>query len=189
MLRELDALVFDIQDVGVRFYTYESTMIYAMEEAAGRNCRFMCWTGPIRSPVCTSKGRCSTPKASFTGSFPLPLRHGMTIGELARLSTAKKHSMPIFMCGNDRLDAGEWFDETGLPWVNRRQYPQPDGGRAVSRSCAAGSSTNYSVGRGTDMPFGQIGAEWIRPRELRNALLSEIFPAFAFIPYDLPGVI
>ncbi len=123
MLRGLDALVFDIQDVGARFYTYESTMIYAMEEAAKANLPFYVLDRPNPITGIHVEGPMLDPdKLSFTGSFPLPLRHGMTMGELAKLVNGEKHLNAdlhvIEMTGWNRED---WFDSTGLPWVNPRR--------------------------------------------------------------------
>jgi uncharacterized protein YbbC (DUF1343 family) len=117
-------------------------------------------------------------KLSFTGSWPLPLRHGMTIGELAKLVNGEKHLDAdlhvIEMTGWNRKD---WFDSTGLPWVN----PSPNIRNLNEALLYPGiamleSSTNYSVGRGTDAPFEQIGADWIDGRELARRLESRAIP-------------
>ncbi len=183
MLRPLDALVFDIQDVGARFYTYESTMHFAMQEAAKAKLPFYVLDRPnpitgthVEGPMLDAD------KLSFTGSFPLPLRHGMTMGELAGLMNAdaapKADLHVIEMKGWHRAD---WFDQTGLPWVN----PSPnirDVGEALLYPGIAliEHSTNYSVGRGTDAPFEQIGADWIDPAALVTRLKSLNIPAVEF---------
>ena len=185
MLRGLDALVFDIQDVGVRFYTYESTMIYAMEEAAKAKLPFYVLDRPnpitgihVEGPMLDAD------KLSFTGSFPLPLRHGMTMGELAKLVNGEKRLNAdlhvIEMTGWNRED---WFDATGLPWVN----PSPNI-RSLNEAllypgiAMLESSTNYSVGRGTDAPFEQIGADWIDGRQLARYLESRAIPGVRCYP-------
>jgi uncharacterized protein YbbC (DUF1343 family)/CubicO group peptidase (beta-lactamase class C family) len=185
MLRGLDALVFDIQDVGARFYTYESTMIYAMEEAAKANLPFYVLDRPNPITGIHVEGPMLDPdKLSFTGSFPLPLRHGLTMGELARLVNGEKHLNAdlrvVEMTGWKRED---WFDATGLPWVN----PSPNIRNLNEAALYPGvamleSSTNYSVGRGTDAPFEQIGADWINGRELARYLEARAIPGVHFYP-------
>jgi uncharacterized protein YbbC (DUF1343 family) len=188
MLRGLDALVFDIQDVGVRFYTYESTMIYAMEEAAKAKLPFYILDRPNPITGIHVEGPMLDPdKLSFTGSFPLPLRHGMTMGELAKLVNGENHLNAdlhvIEMTGWNRED---WFDTTGLPWVN----PSPNIRNLNEALLYPGlamleSSTNYSVGRGTDAPFEQIGADWIDGRQLARYLESRAIPGVRCYPVQL----
>jgi uncharacterized protein YbbC (DUF1343 family) len=185
MLRGLDALVFDIQDVGVRFYTYESTMIYAMEEAAKAGLPFYVLDRPDPITGIHVEGPMLDPdKLSFTGAWPLPLRHGMTIGELAQLVNAGKHLHAdlhvIEMTGWKRED---WFDSTGLPWVD----PSPNIRNLNEALLYPGiamleSSTNYSVGRGTDAPFEQIGADWIDGQELARRLGLRAIPGVRVTP-------
>lgn len=179
MLRGLDALVFDIQDLGVRFYTYETTMLYAMEEAAKQHVPFYVLDRPdpltgnhVEGPML------DTDKLSFVGGFPLPLRHGLTMGELATLENSEKHLGAdlhvIRMMGWTR---GTWFDDTGLPWVN----PSPnirDLNEAILYPGPAmlEYSTNYSVGRGTETPFEEIGADWIDGAKLAAFLNNEHIP-------------
>jgi uncharacterized protein YbbC (DUF1343 family)/CubicO group peptidase (beta-lactamase class C family) len=183
MLRGLDALVFDIQDVGVRFYTYESTMLYAMEEAAKAGLPFYVLDRPNPITGIHVEGPMLDPdKLSFTGSWPLPLRHGMTIGELARLLNGEKHLeaklQVVEMTGWDR---GDWFDATGLPWVD----PSPNIRNLNEAVLYPGvamleASENYSVGRGTDAPFEQIGADWMRGRDLARYLANRNIPGVRF---------
>jgi len=179
MLQGLDALVFDIQDVGVRFYTYESTMLYAMEAAAGANLPFYVLDRPDPVTGTHVEGPMLDPdKLSFTGSYPLPLRHGMTMGELAGLLNGEKAlgaSLHVIeMTGWNRE---EWFDATGLPWVN----PSPNIRNLNEAILYPGvamleGSTNYSVGRGTDTPFEQIGADWIDGVKLARYLTARAIP-------------
>jgi uncharacterized protein YbbC (DUF1343 family) len=190
MLRGLDALVFDIQDIGVRFYTYESTMHYAMEEAAKAKLPFYVLDRPDPITGIHVEGPMLDPdKLSFTGSFPLPLRHGMTIGELALLMNAglmNAGNSPnadlhvIEMTGWHRED---WFDTTGLSWVN----PSPNIRNLNEALLYPGIamleySTNYSVGRGTDAPFEQIGADWIRGADLAGRLSELNIPGVRIAP-------
>lgn len=185
MLRGLDALVFDIQDVGARFYTYESTMHYAMEEAAKAKLPFYVLDRP--NPITGNhvEGPMLDPdKLSFTGSFPLPLRHGLTMGELARLMNAAENPPAelhvIEMTGWHRTD---WFDQTGLPWVD----PSPNIRNLNEAILYPGiamleASKNYSVGRGTDSPFEQIGASWMDGTALTARLTAMNIPGVQFSP-------
>ncbi len=187
MLRGLDALLFDIQNVGARFYTFESTMDYAMEEAAKAKLPFYVLDRPNPITGIHVEGPMLDPdKLSFTGSFPLPLRHGMTMGELALLMNAG--AIPnadlhvIEMTGWHRED---WFDTTGLPWVN----PSPNIRNLNEALLYPGIamleySTNYSVGRGTDAPFEQIGADWIRGTDLAARLKELNIPGVKIDPAE-----
>jgi uncharacterized protein YbbC (DUF1343 family) len=191
MLRGLEALVFDIQDAGVRFYTYESTMFYAMEEAAKAKLPFYVLDRPnpitgihVEGPMLDAD------KLSFIGAYPLPLRHGMTIGELARLmnenpvnKTGPRADLHVVEMTGWRRD--EWFDATGLPWVN----PSPNIRNLTEATLypALGMieySSNYSVGRGTDAPFEQIGASWINGRDLATHLAVLNVPGVRFYPVE-----
>ena len=189
MLRGLDALVFDIQDVGVRFYTYESTLLYAMEEAAKAKLPFYVLDRPNPITGAHVEGPMLDPdKVSFTGAYVLPLRHGMTLGELARLmnehpvnKAAPRADLHVIEMTGWRRD--EWFDATGLPWVD----PSPNI-RNLEEAIlypAIGMiehSTNYSVGRGTEAPFEQIGAAWIQGRDLATHLNVLNIPGVRFYP-------
>jgi uncharacterized protein YbbC (DUF1343 family)/CubicO group peptidase (beta-lactamase class C family) len=187
MLKGLDALVFDIQDIGVRFYTYESTMYYAMQEAARAKLPFYILDRPnpitglhVEGPMLDAG------KVSFTGSFPLPLRHGMTMGELAGLMNASLSPMAdLHVIKMNGWNRDEWFDSTGLPWVD----PSPNMRNLNAALLYAGIgmieySTNYSVGRGTDSPFEQIGATWIRGTELVQHLNTLNVPGVRFYPLE-----
>ena len=183
MLAGIDTLVFDIQDVGVRFYTYESTMLYAMQEAAKAKIAFYVLDRPdpltgnhVEGPMLDSD------KLSFVGAFPLPLRHGLTMGELARLENGELALMTdlhvIEMKGWSR---DQWPDFTGQPWVN----PSPNIrnlNEAILYPALAmlEYATNYSVGRGTDAPFEQIGAEWIDGLALARYMTAREIPGVRF---------
>jgi len=185
MLKGLDALIFDIADVGVRFYTYETTMAYCMEEAAKAHVPYYVFDRPnpltglhVEGPVL------SVANQSFIGYFPLALRHGMTMGELARLFNAENaiHAdlTVVPMLGWRRA---EWFDATGLPWVN----PSPNIRNLNQALLYPGigmleGSVNYSVGRGTDSPFEWVGAEFIRGPELAAYLNQRIIPGLRAYP-------
>jgi uncharacterized protein YbbC (DUF1343 family) len=185
MLVGLDALVFDIQDVGVRFYTFESTLLYAMEEAAKARLPFYVLDRPdpitglhVEGPMLDED------KLSFTGSFSLPLRHGMTIGELAKLFNGEKRlGLDLHVVEMTGWKRDEWFDATGLPWVD----PSPNIRNLNEALLYPGlalleNSTNYSVGRGTDAPFEQIGADWVRGSDLAAWLNMREIPGVRFSP-------
>jgi uncharacterized protein YbbC (DUF1343 family) len=183
ILRGLDALVFDIQDIGARFYTYESTMHYAMEEAAKAKLPFYVLDRPnpitgthVEGPMLDAD------KLSFTGSFPLPLRHGMTIGELALLMNAgKSPNADLHVIRMTGWYRGEWFDATGLPWVNPSpNIRNPEEALLYPGIAMLEYSTNYSVGRGTDAPFEQIGADWIDGTTLASRLTGLGIPGVRF---------
>jgi uncharacterized protein YbbC (DUF1343 family) len=179
MLRNIDVLVFDIQDVGARFYTYISTMVYAMEEAAKRKIRFLVLDRPNPITGVHVEGPMLDPgQESFVGCFAMPVRHGMTVGELARMYAGeKKLNLDLEVIAMKGWQRGDWLDSTGLVWVN----PSPNlrslnaallyPGVALLEYCS-----NYSVGRGTDAPFEQVGADWIKGPELANYLNRRLIP-------------
>ncbi|MCL4458186.1 MAG: DUF1343 domain-containing protein [Nitrospirae bacterium] len=184
MLEGIDALVFDIQDAGVRFYTYITTMGYAMEAAAKKGIRFYVLDRPnpinaafVQGPVMDGDMR------SFTGYFPLPVRHGMTVGELAAMFNAENNIGAdlhiIKMRGYSRSD---WYDDTGLKWVN----PSPNL-RSLTQvilypGVALVEGSNVSVGRGTDTPFEVFGAPWINAKELAKYLEGRGIKGARFSP-------
>lgn len=179
MLRGVDVLVFDIQDIGARFYTYVTTMAYAMEEAAKRKIPFMVLDRPNPITGTHLEGpMLDQDLVSFVGYFPLPLRHGMTVGELARLFNAEnKIGAELTVIPMEGWQRGDWFDSTGLTWVN----PSPNMRSLNAALLYPGlamleASRNYSVGRGTDAPFEQIGADWIRGAELAGYLNRRYIP-------------
>lgn len=185
MLRGIDAMVFDIQDIGARFYTYVSTMAYAMEESAKAHIPFYVLDRPnpitgvhVEPPMLDRDLR------SFVGYFPLPLRHGMTIGELARMFNAENHiGADLTIVPMKGWERGDWFDATGLPWVN----PSPNMRNLTAALLYPGVamleySPEYSVGRGTDAPFEMIGAAFIRGPELAAYLNQRWIPGVRFYP-------
>ena len=184
MLDGIDTLVIDLQDVGARFYTYTATIGYVLEEAARRKIagrrarpaqpdRRLRHRGPVQDASAIG----------FIGYLPMPIRHGMTIGELARLFNGEKQigaDLTVVPMKNWRRD--EWFDDTGLPWIN----PSPNMRNLVAATLYPGigaiEGTNISVGRGTDTPFEQIGAPWIDGVALAAALNARALPGIRFYP-------
>jgi uncharacterized protein YbbC (DUF1343 family)/CubicO group peptidase (beta-lactamase class C family) len=184
MLEGLDALVFDVQDSGTRFYTYITTMAYAMEAAAHKGLTFFVVDRP--DPI--SAGIVQGPMLendllSFTGYFPLPLRHGMTVGELARLFNSEAGigtQLKVIAMRGYRRDA--WFDETGLPWVAPSPNLRTVKAAALYPGVGMLEGANISVGRGTEIPFQVIGAPWIDSRTLAGYLAGRDIPGVRFAP-------
>jgi uncharacterized protein YbbC (DUF1343 family)/CubicO group peptidase (beta-lactamase class C family) len=169
MLRGLDALVFDIQDVGTHFYTYETTMAYAMETAAKAGIAYFVLDRPNPITGVHVEGpMLDRDQLSFVGYFPVPLRHGMTMGELAKLFNGENHiGANLTVVPMKDWQRGDWFDASDLPWIN----PSPNMRSLNAALLYPGVAMleyakNYSVGRGTDAPFEQIGADFIRGPEL-----------------------
>jgi uncharacterized protein YbbC (DUF1343 family)/CubicO group peptidase (beta-lactamase class C family) len=183
-LHEVDALVFDIQDIGCRFYTYISTMKLAMESAAEHNIAFVVLDRPnpiggvaVTGPV-LDEGR-----ESFVACHRLPIRHGMTVGELARLFQHELQlDLDLHVVECEGWQRSQWFDETGLMWVN----PSPNMRSPVQALLYPGigllETTNLSVGRGTDAPFEIVGAPWIDARMLAGKLHAAKLPGITFVP-------
>jgi uncharacterized protein YbbC (DUF1343 family) len=184
MLQAVDAMVFDLQDIGTRVYTYVATMAYAMQAAAEAGIPFVVLDRPnpinglaMEGPILEFPQH-----SSFIGLYPVPLRHGLTTGELARLFNACFLSKPadltvVPMRGWRR---GDWFDETGLPWV----IPSPNMPTLDTATVYPGQvlleGTNLSEGRGTTKPFEQFGAPWIDGHALTRALNACGLPGVTF---------
>ncbi|HEY7390658.1 MAG TPA: exo-beta-N-acetylmuramidase NamZ domain-containing protein [Bryobacteraceae bacterium] len=185
-LRGLDALVFDIQDAGARFYTYQTTMFYCMEEAARAHIPFYVLDRPNPITGTHVEGPLLDPAlVSTVGAFAgLPLRYGMTMGELARMFNAEtKTGAELIVIPMEDWHRGDWFDSTGLAWVN----PSPNLRSLNAATLYPGLamleySKNYSVGRGTDSPFEQIGAPFIGGRELAAYLNERQIPGVRVYP-------
>ena len=185
MLANIDVLVFDIQDIGARFYTYASTMKGAMEVAAQTNLPFLILDRPNPINGITVEGPMLDPDLiSFVGCTRMPLRHGMTLGELAMLMNTEdgiNAKVEVVKLKNWRRT--DWWDSTGLPWVN----PSPNMRNLTAALVYPGVAMaeyarNYSVGRGTEAPFQQVGADWIRGRELATYLNKRFVPGVRFYP-------
>ncbi len=183
-LAGIDTLVFDVQDVGTRFFTYGSTMQRAMQAARAHDLRFVVLDRPnpidgldVAGPVLVP------PTASFVNYHSLPIRHGMTIGELATLLNADDHlGVALSVVTMSGWRRGTYGDETGLRWVS----PSPNV-RSVDEALlypAVGllESTNLSVGRGTDAPFERLGAPWVDGAALAAAVAADALPGVSFAP-------
>ena len=182
MLGKIDTLVFDIQDIGTRFYTYISTMGYAMEEAAKHGVRFVVLDRPnpiggveVAGPMLDAG------QESFVAYHRLPVRHGMTVGELAGLFKSDLHlELDLDVIRVERWPRSMLFDETGLTWVN----PSPNMRSLTEAILYPGigmlETTNLSVGRGTATPFEHIGAPWLDGPRLAQALGEANLPGIVF---------
>jgi uncharacterized protein YbbC (DUF1343 family)/CubicO group peptidase (beta-lactamase class C family) len=179
MLRGLDALVFDIQDVGTHFYTYETTMAYAMESAAKAGIDYVVLDRPNPLTGVHVEGPMLDPEhLSFVGYFPVPLRHGLTMGELARMFNAENHiGANLTVVPMKDWQRGDWFDVSDLPWINPSPNMRGLNAALLYPGVAMLEYTrNYSVGRGTDAPFEQIGADFVRGPELAAYLNRRRIP-------------
>jgi uncharacterized protein YbbC (DUF1343 family)/CubicO group peptidase (beta-lactamase class C family) len=185
MLRGVDTLVFDMQDVGARFYTYSCTMLFALEMAAKAKVPFYLLDRPNPVTGLHVEGPMLDPGAqAITGCYSLPVRHGLTLGELATMANAERAlNADLHVIKMQKWERGDWFDSTGLPWID----PSPNMRSLNAATLYPGlalieSSKNYSVGRGTDAPFEQIGAEWIRGVELAEFLNRRYIPGVRVYP-------
>jgi uncharacterized protein YbbC (DUF1343 family)/CubicO group peptidase (beta-lactamase class C family) len=178
-LRDVDMLVFDMQDVGARFYTYSCTLVYALEAAAKFKKPFFVLDRPnpitgthIEGPMLDAG------LESFVGCYNLPVRHGMTFGELATMANDEQHwNADLHVIRMSNWQRGDWFDSGTLAWVN----PSPNIRSLNAALLYPGiamleANTNYSVGRGTDAPFEQVGAEWMDGKLLAYYLNSQFIP-------------
>jgi uncharacterized protein YbbC (DUF1343 family) len=185
MLDAVDALVYDIQDVGARFYTYSCTMLSSMEEAAKKRLPFFLLDRPNPITGVHVEGPILDPDLeSFVGCLEIPLRHGMTFGELANMVNDERNlGVDLHVIPMEGWNRGDWFDSTGLAWID----PSPNMRSLNAATLYNGvamleASRNYSVGRGTDAPFEQIGADWIHGRELASFLNSRYIPGVRVYP-------
>ena len=188
MLKDVDVLVYDLQEVGGRTWTYVSTMALSMQAAARHKMPFVVLDRPNPIGGEIVEGALLDPRfKSFVGMYPIPARHGMTVGELAKLFN-EKHGIgaDLIVARTENWRRSHWFDETGLPWVN----PSPN-----LRSLAALTSypgtvyfegTNLTEGRGTDRPFEQIGAPWLDAHGVAETMNALKLPGIMFEAITMP---
>ena len=183
-LKDLDAIVYDIQDVGVRFYTYITTLGYVMEEAAKARLPVFVLDRPNPINGVDVEGPVADPdKLSFTAYHTIPVRHGLTVGELAQLyNDERKIGCDLRVIKMASWRRAMWFDATGLTWVN----PSPNMRSLTEAALYPGvgllETTNISVGRGTDTPFEVIGAPWIDGLKLAGYLNARKIAGVRFLP-------
>jgi uncharacterized protein YbbC (DUF1343 family) len=184
VMKTLDAVVFDIQDAGVRFYTYETTLGYFLEGAAQAGIEMIVLDRPdpitgafVQGPVADA-GR-----ENFTNYGNVPVRQGMTMGELAKMFN-EEHNIhaKLTVVPMEGWQRGDWFDSTGLAWVN----PSPNLRSVTEAGLYPGvgliEGTNVSVGRGTDTPFELLGAPWMKGKELAAYLNARGIAGVRFVP-------
>jgi uncharacterized protein YbbC (DUF1343 family) len=184
VLKRLDALVIDLADAGVRFYTYETTVGFFLEAAAKAGVEVIVLDRPnpitdsfVQGPV-SDEGR-----ENFTNYFPEPPRHGMTLGELAKMFNAERHiGARLDVVAVEGWQPGDWFDSTGLQWVNTSPNLRSLTEATLYPGVALIEGTNVSVGRGTDTPFEVVGAPWIKSRELAAYLNGRGIQSVRFVP-------
>lgn len=185
-LRSLDAVAIDIADVGVRFYTYEAAMRYFLEAASQTGTDIVILDRP--NPITGSlvQGPISDPgTGSYVNSMAVPVRHGMTLGELARYDRSQLHlSVPLTVVAVQGWRRGDWFDATGLPWVDPSPNLRDLEEAALYPGVGLVETTNISVGRGTDTPFELLGAPWIDGRALALYLNRRHLAGVRFYPID-----
>lgn len=183
-LKDLDAIVFDIQDIGTRFYTYISTLGYVMEEAARARIPVFVLDRPNPIGGLETEGPVADQdKYSFTAYHKLPVRHGMTVGELAQLfNDERKIGCDLRVIRMEGWRRAMWFDATNLTWVN----PSPNMRSLTAAALYPGvgllETTNLSVGRGTNTPFEIIGAPWLDGQRLAGYLNKRKIAGVRFVP-------
>lgn len=184
MLRGLDAIVFDIQDAGVRFYTYTTTMAYAMEEAAKRHIAFFVLDRPDPLDGETIEGpMLDRDKISFTGYFPMPVRYGMTPGELAQMFNAEnKIGAELHVIAMKDWRRTDRFEATGLEWIPPSPNLRSLNAALLYPGIEILQAAGISVGRGTDAPFEVFGTPWIEPVAFAETLNRRFIPGVRFVP-------
>jgi len=183
MLEGVDVLLFDMQDIGARPYTFVWTMAMAMEAAAAEGIQFIVLdrpnpiTGQPEGPMMDREMR--NVGQAITGYFPVPLRHGLTVGEVARyVNTEFGIGADLRVIPADGWSMEQWFDQTGLPWIDPSPNIRSLGAALNYAGLVLFEATNLTVGRGTDAPFSYVGAPWLDAPALVERLRG----------YDIPGV-
>jgi uncharacterized protein YbbC (DUF1343 family) len=183
MLKGIDALVFDVQDAGVRFYTYTTTMAYCMEEAAKHKIAFYVLDRPnpmggnvVEGPMLDAD------KTAFTAYFPLPVRYGLTIGELAQFFNAENHiHCDLHVIAMKNWHRNYFFESTGTRWIPPSPSLRTLKGSVLYPGIEILQAAGVSVGRGTETPFEQFGAPWINGEEVASDLDERHLAGLRFI--------
>jgi uncharacterized protein YbbC (DUF1343 family)/CubicO group peptidase (beta-lactamase class C family) len=184
VLKRLDAVVIDLADAGVRFYTYETTIGFFLEAAAKAGVEVIILDRPnpitgafVQGPV-SDEGR-----ENFTNYFPEPPRHGMTMGELAKMFNAERHiGARLVVVPMHGWQPGDWFDSTGVGWVNTSPNLRDLNENTLYPGVGMIEGANVSVGRGTDTPFEVVGAPWIKGREFAAYMNGRSIQSVRFVP-------
>ncbi|MBV9083404.1 MAG: DUF1343 domain-containing protein [Acidobacteriaceae bacterium] len=185
MLKNIDTLVFDIQDVGARFYTYSCTMIYGMQEAARVHLPFYVLDRPNPITGTHVEGPIIDPDLeSYVGCAPVPIRHGFTFGELAQFVNGERHrDADLHVVKMQGWKRSDWWDDTNLTWVdpspNMNSLPEAI---LYPGTCLLERVQNFSVGRGSRVPYEQIGADWLDARRVSAFLNSRSIPGVRAYP-------
>jgi len=182
MLKGIDALVFDVQDAGVRFYTYTATMGYCMEEAAKRKIAFFVLDRPnplggeiIEGPMLDAD------KTNFVAYFPLPVRYALTIGELAQFFNTENHiGVDLHVISMRNWHRNYFFESTGIKWIPPSPNLRTIKGSVLYPGIEILQSAGVSVGRGTQAPFEEFGAPWMNGDEVAAALNARNLPGVHF---------
>jgi uncharacterized protein YbbC (DUF1343 family)/CubicO group peptidase (beta-lactamase class C family) len=184
VLKSLEAVVVDIQDVGARYYTYETTLGYFLEAAAKVGIELIVLDRP--NPVTGSFVQGPIPDAgreSFVNYFPVPVRHGMTMGELAKMFNAERNiNARLTVVPMEGWMRGDWYDSTSLPWINLSPNMRSLTEATLYMGVGVVEGTNVSVGRGTETPFELLGAPWIKATELGQYLNGRSISGVRFVP-------
>ncbi|HEV2426435.1 MAG TPA: exo-beta-N-acetylmuramidase NamZ domain-containing protein [Terriglobia bacterium] len=186
MLAGLNALVYDIQDAGVRFYTFETTLGYTLESAAHKGLAYFVLDRPdplggfnVEGPLLDADQR------SFVGYFAEPVRQGMTVGELAQMFNAEQHlGAKLTVIKMRNWHRTDWFDETGLAWANPSPNLRDMTEVALYPGIGMIEGSNVSVGRGTDRPFEVVGAPWVDGKKFSDYLNARRIQGVRFVPAD-----
>ena len=184
MLKDMDVLVFDMQDAGVRFYTYVTTMAYCMEAAAKDHILFVVLDRPDPLGGEAIEGPMLDPeRTSFVGYFPMPVRYAMTLGELARMFNAEnKIGADLRVVSMKGWRRGERFGETGIAWIAPSPNLRTPDEAFLYPGIEILQAAGVSVGRGTERPFEILGAPWIHAEELADALNARKIAGVSFAP-------
>jgi len=182
----IDTIVVDLQDAGARFYTYATSMAYVMEVAAQRNVGVVVLDRPnpingnaVEGPLLDEAQR------GFTGYLSMPVRHGLTLGELAQVFKAERGiNVNLEVVPMDGWRRRFWYDETGLLWLNPSPNLRSVGQAGLYPGLGSIERTNLSVGRGTDTPFEQFGAPWIEGDDLASTLNARGLDGVRFYPVE-----
>ena len=186
MLKGIDALVFDIQDAGVRFYTYTVTMAYCMEEAAKRKISFFVLDRPNPMGGEIVEGPMLDPdKTSFVAYFPVPVRYGLTIGELAQFFNEENHiGADLHVIAMRNWHRNYFFESTGIKWIPPSPALRTTKGSVIYPGIEILQNSGVSVGRGTQAPFEQFGAPWMIGEAVAAALNERHLPGLRFTAKD-----
>jgi uncharacterized protein YbbC (DUF1343 family) len=182
MLKGIDALVFDVQDAGVRFYTYTATMAYCMEEAAKRHISFFVLDRPnplggeiVEGPMLDAD------KTNFVAYFPLPVRYALTIGELAQLFNTENHiGADLHVIPMKNWHRNYFFESTGIKWIPPSPNLRTIKGSILYPGIEILQNAGVSVGRGTETPFEEFGAPWLNGDEVAEVLNARTLPGLHF---------